>query len=436
MLYDISGSIDTPLAKFYRKFIEYKRHPSYQFLHTVDCRLYTNDEIRKEEADGNVMKKIKVLDLEKRKNQINDSIDLFHEGNPQKFAFYDTCVSYLDQFKHYMKMEQREGRQTKNFTNAWIKCWEMIHFYKLIPFNHSDDFTIFCNAEFPGAFIFAINHYIKTKTNNKNYKWFANSLWPGTTDNKDDNIFGDSFGLYKKYRDHWLMNGKDASGDVTDKKMIGIITERLSHKVDLYTSDIGIGIPYEQANRQEELEAHLNLGQVICALRTLKNGGSMICKTFMFFREMTISLFYLLTNVFDEFHVSKPMTSRPANAEIYIIGKGYRENETITKMLETLLFTWNISKINKWIVPVPRSFYLQIIYSLYVIYDRQAYFVSKNVEFTKHEYDLKKTNPSIVDIFRRDYKDKNRRELQLRQQMVTEWKKKYPIGPISQNDLL
>lgn len=436
LLFEISNTIDTPLARFYQQFLKYHQSPTFDVFDIVDCPLHINKDVIREEHEKKYMKKYIPLDLERRKAIANNNIDAFHKNDPKKIEFYNICSGFLDQFKHYMKMEQRDKRQTKNFTNAWIKCWEMVHFYHLIPKDHSDDFTVFCNAEFPGAFIFAINQYIKTKTDNKNYKWFANSLWPGKEEGKEDNILGDSFGLYKKYKDHWMMNGKDASGDVTDPNMIRIITERLSGKVDLYTSDIGIGTPYDQANNQESLEAHLNLGQVVCALRSLKEGGSMVCKTFMFFKPMTMSLLYLLTSVFTQFSVSKPMTSRPANAEIYLIGKGYRSNEVVTNKLEELLFNWDITKMKYWIIPVPRSFYLQIVYSLYYLYQRQTYFVQKNLEFVENEYKLVGGKyPNIMQIFSRKGTE-NYKELSLRQQIVNVWKRQYPIIQIEESDKL
>ena len=428
LLFNISGDINSPLAIFYRKFLQYHQYPSYDFFDTVDCPLYRSN-------DDDFIKSYMPLDLEDKLASSKNAIDIFTKFDPKKINFYTSCSTFLDQFKHYMKVEQKDQRQSKNFTNAWIKCWEMIHFYKLIPTNHSNDFTVFCNAEFPGAFIFAINHYIKTKTKNKNYEWFANSLWPGTNE-KNTDILGDSFGLYKKYKDHWLMNGKDASGNVTEPDMIHIISERLGKKVDLYTSDIGIDIPFDKTNEQESLEAQLNLGQVICALRTLKDGGNMVCKTFLFFKPMTMSLLYLLTSVFKEFSISKPMTSRPANSEIYLIGKGYKEDIKVTEKLEELLFNWDIKRMNDWIVPLPKYFYLQLVYSLYYIYQRQIYFLNKNIEFVKHEYELSSKPPFIIDVFKRGRRDKNVKEINLRQQMVDIWKKKYPIGPINPSDKL
>jgi len=431
MIIKLSKNINTPLAQFYYHFLLYNSNPFYQFYNTIDIRLQKDD-------SRDYMREYIKLDLEQNLRNSKIEIDGFHKGDQSKLQFYTYFTNYLDQFKHYIKTQKYERKQTKEFTNAWLKCWEMIIFYKLIPVDHKDDFTVFCNAEFPGAFIFAINHYIKTKTKNKKYEWFGNSLWPGSEkDKKDDVILGDEFGLYKKYRPtgHWLMSPTE-NGDVTDQKMNEYIKEKLHKKVDLYTSDIGINIPFEDANEQETIEANLNLGQIICALNTLKEGGHMICKTFLFFKPMTISLLYLMTTVFGEFSISKPMTSRPGNSEIYLIGKFYKEDVNVTKMLEKMLYNWDRRFMDDWIVPVPKTFYLHVVYASYYIYNRQMYFINKNTELAMYEYEKGKKLSSIIDIFRRPKDDKTLIEITLRQKMVNEWKKQYQIGSIDYRDQL
>ena len=62
------------------------------------------------------------------------------------------------------------------------------------------DMSIFCNAELPGAFIYAIHHYIQTKTNTT-YDWCANSLL-----SDDISILGDEFGLFKRFPEKWFHN--------------------------------------------------------------------------------------------------------------------------------------------------------------------------------------------------------------------------------------
>ena len=71
----------------------------------------------------------------------------------------------------------------KGWTNAWRKMYEMAFKMKLIKNNDSKDndnknstFRHFDICGYPGAFVFAINHYIKTHTNYKNYEWYVQSF--------------------------------------------------------------------------------------------------------------------------------------------------------------------------------------------------------------------------------------------------------------------
>ena len=433
MIFEMSKEKRTQLARFYYHFLLYHSNPTSNadfFKNTIDIRL-------NQDNSSDYMVEYIQLDLERNLRNSKIDIDVFHRGDQTKLQFYTYFTNYMDQFKHYIRTI-KYGRKQPEFTNAWLKCWEMIIFYKLIPIDHKDDFTIFCNAEFPGAFIFAINHYIKTMTKNKKYEWFGNSLWPGSNkDKKEDVILGDEFGLYKKYRPkgRWLMSATE-NGDVTDPKMNEYIKSRLYKKVDLYTSDIGIHIPFEHANEQETIEANLNLGQIICALNTLKEGGHMICKTFLFFKPLTMSLLYLLTTVFREFSISKPMTSRPGNSEIYLVGKFYKEDVNVTRILEKILYNWDQKYMDEWIVPVPKTFYLQLVYASYYIYDRQMYFINKNTELATYEYEKGVKLSPIFDIFKRPKNDKTLKEITLRQEIVNEWKRKYQIGPIDKRDQL
>ena len=44
LLFNISGNINSPLAIFYRKFLQYHQYPSYDFFDTVDCPLYRSSD--------------------------------------------------------------------------------------------------------------------------------------------------------------------------------------------------------------------------------------------------------------------------------------------------------------------------------------------------------------------------------------------------------
>lgn len=81
-----------------------------------------------------------------------------------------------------------------------------------------------------------------------------------------------------------------------------------------------------QENIQEILSKQLYLCQFLCALSILRPGGHFVCKLFDLFTPFSVGLVYLLYRVFDELYVFKPVTSRPANSERYVVCKGLREN--------------------------------------------------------------------------------------------------------------
>lgn len=379
----------------------------------------------------------KKMELKYRLAKAKENIDIFVDNKRDKEEYYAKITNVLDQFSDYRKRLKRE-LGTKYITNAFLKCWEMIQEFNLIPYNKPDNYTVFCNAEFPGAFIFAIHQYINTYTSNKKYKWFGNSLWPG--DDKKGNILGDEFNLYRKYPDNWLMNGlsKERDGNVLNPKMNDYIYEKLHNKVDLYTSDIGIGLDVSNFNLQEEVEANLNLGQVLAALLTLKKGGHMICKMFLFFTPFNISLLSLLNELFEEFYISKPITSRPANSEIYIIGKkykGYRQD--VIDNLKYELYNWDSQSVNHVIYEVKEEFYSRILYASYEIYQRQINFINLNVAIADYFY--KHNLPAIftymiVDNNNVPNTNQTPKEIiTLRQDMVRNWKRKYKENLLHKN---
>lgn len=53
-------------------------------------------------------------------------------------------------------------------------------------------------------------------------------------------------------------------------------------------------------------------------------GGHFVCKFFDVLHEFTADLVWLLYQLFDTICITKPLTSRPANSERYLVCKGLR----------------------------------------------------------------------------------------------------------------
>lgn len=224
-------------------------------------------------------------------------------------------------------------------TNASLKMYELIIKMRLLACETGALRRVraFCDAELPGAFIVAINHYVKTMCPETNLDWVGSSYYPEDAAARGDpTILGDQYGIYAGNRDHWLMgpppNALPAgepplTGDLTDANVVAALADaahaRFGDGATLYTSDAGIDVSSD-FNRQEELTALLNYGQVLCGVLSLAPGGNLVTKQYTFVTPFSRSLIALLAALFDEMYVVKPLTSRPVNSEVYLVGKGFR----------------------------------------------------------------------------------------------------------------
>lgn len=244
-------------------------------------------------------------------------------------------------------------------TNASLKIYEMINQMKLLEFPNNYNIKVFCNAELPGAFIVAINHYIRTMKPRIKLNWLASSYMPifnSAQSKEDSTILGDTYGLYSGNRQNWMMgpkpNGmpgnKMINGDLMNADNVRLLSQSVKYRfggvgANLYTSDAGIDVSSDY-NNEEELTARLNFGQVLCGILSLAVGGNLVTKQFMFSTKFNRSLIALISQHFNDFYIVKPVTSRPLNSEIYLVGKNFRGiSEELSEMLLDRLANWDIN---------------------------------------------------------------------------------------------
>ena len=235
-------------------------------------------------------------------------------------------------------------------TNAWLKFYEILSYMpKLISAtSESKKLNVFFNAELPGGFISSANHFIKTKTNTT-MDWRASSLIG------DDDSLGDVYGLYASYKNNWLMGKNTHNGDLTNPDVLVAIEKQINTAwptgVRLYTADGGIGVN-EDYNKQEEINAKLDLGQVLSGFMTLAEGGSSVTKHYMFTYPNSISLIAIMSHLFDDLFITKPVTSRPVNSEIYIIGVGFIKSRFTKELRNMLLDSLKKFDFNTPLIPL------------------------------------------------------------------------------------
>ena len=127
----------------------------------------------------------------------------------------------------------------------------------------------------------------------------------------------------------------------------------------------------------------------------LKSGGNLVMKTFTQFKPFSLSLIYLITQVFQTAYLVKPESSRQNTKEIYIMGKGYLGNlskHNFNKLLKILAEFDNEQDINKSVFS----------------YDKMDFKVVSNIESIIYNYyrnyTIKKKN--ILNKITYDYLDK------------------------------
>lgn len=121
-----------------------------------------------------------------------------------------------------------------------------------------------------------------------------------------------------------LCYGKDGTGNLYSLANIEHFVETVgAGTVDFITADGGFDFSSD-FNNQEELSYRLILCETLCALLLQRTGGSFLLKIYDCFNEHTIKLIHVLQRFYEHVHFIKPLTSRPANSERYLLCTGYR----------------------------------------------------------------------------------------------------------------
>jgi cap2 methyltransferase len=219
-------------------------------------------------------------------------------------------------------------------TNAWLKMYEILdllnpYFEKLANTRRAELQTLHL-AEAPGNFLLAFNHFLKTRYVNIDWRWKANSyrdLYSKST------YLEDTYGIMKRFPFRWLY-GADCDGDISSPANIRTFAQQAA-KAHIVTSDVKYVPENPNYNEEENYNIPVHLGHVISALACLRKGGIAILKHLTLFESASISLIYLLSCYFDQVQLFKPLTSKSANSEIYIICIGFHNIADNVK--ETLL---------------------------------------------------------------------------------------------------
>ncbi|XP_029986731.1 cap-specific mRNA (nucleoside-2'-O-)-methyltransferase 2 [Sphaeramia orbicularis] len=244
----------------------------------------------------------------------------------------------------------RSASNAEICTQAWCKFYEILGTFNPLPEEalHNGELNTVHLCEAPGAFITALNHYIKTSecTRYCDWSWAANTLNPyheangGSTTIADDRLIANTL--------PWWFFGSDNTGNIMIQKHLLELQAFVGnmHSVDMVTAD-GSFDCQENPDEQEALVSSLHYCEATAALLLLSPGGSFVLKMFTLYEHSSVCLLYLLNCCFRSVNVFKPATSKAGNSEVYVVCLHYDGKEAVRPLLSKIIRNYGPNLANR-----------------------------------------------------------------------------------------
>ena len=277
-----------------------------------------------------------------------------------KYEYINSCVA----------IEGLKGVNTsvcshKPISRSYFKMIEILNNFDF-KFMKSSAIKTFHLAEGPGGFIEAISRKRQTK----------NDVYHGMTlmDNHVDvPKWSKITNLMKEMQNIKLVFGPKNDGNLYLKHNLDFICKHYENSMHFITGDGGFDYSID-FNKQEENSINLIYCEVLYALIMQKSGGSFVLKVFDIFHRNTIEILSLLCYFYEKVHIYKPLTSREANSEKYIVCVNFKRKKNYDLIIKNLKHNFHLMKSKK-IVRIfnyeMNSFFLNKIQEINAIYGQQ-----------------------------------------------------------------
>lgn len=356
-----------------------------------DSQLYNNSDIEQLINENNLLSK----DVSFHKNKIT-----YYHNN----KLWDKYKKLSNEYELIFTTPST-GTNISNYnpvSRSFFKLWEILHDFDNTLFKNNEPFKCLFLAEGPGGFAEAFIKY-------RQDKGFFNDDYHGITlkANNDKNIpeWKIQKDIMKKIKINY---GEDGTGNLYNYQNILHLQNTLnSNTVDFITADGGFDFSAD-FNGQEELSFRLILCEVLSAILLQKIGGTFILKIFDIFSTNTLKLIQILKEYYDEVNAIKPLTSRPANSEKYLLCTGFKKNShqltVLTVQLITIAKNYSEEKTFSILKNIPFNYTILknlVIFNLqYSI--RQIYYIQRTIEYINYFND-KKNNDEEMNIILNDH---------------------------------
>lgn len=313
---------------------KYKLHESllkikFEFKDTEEIRLVNKEEYNKLISIKNLIDKLDDGKLWDKMKKISNDYELIYLPNK--------------------KLKNFSISKYEPLSRSYFKLWEIIHDYNLI--NVNENIKTAGLAEGPGGFIEAMVNF------RKKYKYICKNddIYGITLKSIDKDIPGWNKATHflRKNRHVNISYGSDGTGNLYKLDNILAFATHFKNDVNLVTADGGFDFS-TNFNKQEQSSLRIIFCEIVTALSIQKKGGSFVCKIYDSYTEVSISYLFLLNILYDKVYITKPVTSRPANSEKYIVCKGFKGiSDILLRKLHIVVKSWEyVADKNKYIYQI------------------------------------------------------------------------------------
>lgn len=255
----------------------------------------------------------------------------------------------------------------KPISRSYFKMIEILNSYNFEFMNEANSgIKTFHLAEGPGGFIEAILN----KRSNKKDIYYGMTLMENDVDipkwNKISNIMKENTNIK-------LIYGPKNDGDLYLNHNINFISKKYANSMDFITGDGGFDYSVD-FNSQEKNSINLIYCEMLYALIMQKSGGGFVLKVFDIFHRNTIEILSILSYFYEKVYIYKPLTSREANSEKYVICMNFQKKKNYDSIIEKLKHNFHLmktQKITRILSYELNSFFLNKIQEINAIYGQQ-----------------------------------------------------------------
>jgi 23S rRNA U2552 (ribose-2'-O)-methylase RlmE/FtsJ len=319
------------------------------------------------------------LRLRRAKNKINNINSNLWEDIKKYTNPYELIYIFNNKSNKNPILDFKSIATLRPLSRSFFKMIEIIRDF--IPNVHNIDNTLYSLhiAEGPGGFIEATRHIRKSNSNggsidgrndghnddNDNGRDSDKAFGITLIDNTRRNVpaWKQSNTFLKQHPEVIISTGSDGTGNIynidnilslestilthTNSPMTMMVVENSNAGICKFiTADGGFDYSIDY-NYQEQASSKLIFCEILTALKYQALGGDFVCKIFDINSYLTVEMLYILYLAYEKIIIYKPLTSRVANSEKYIICNNYLgiQPELLTGLFN-VLSEWNGKNTN------------------------------------------------------------------------------------------